>query len=111
MTADSHTPDGTFAVQVEKNGGEIKIAPAGELDLGTAPELEARLAAATADGCKALVLDLQRLTFIDSSGVRLVAAWAKRARGDGLDFHLVRGTAHVHRVFELTGLAKTLPFD
>ena len=110
MKPEADSTSAIFGIQVHQHDRDIRIAPVGELDLSTACRLEEKLAGVVGDGCQSLVLDLQGLTFIDSSGVRLVATWSKRARESGLDFALVRGTAPVHRVFELTGLAKSLPF-
>jgi anti-anti-sigma factor len=56
------------------------------------------------------VLDLRQLSFMDSSGLRLILAWDAHARRDGHDFGLVRGDDSVHRVFELTRVAERLTF-
>jgi anti-sigma B factor antagonist len=110
MNPDADSTAGIFRIQVHRNGQSSTIEPAGELDLATARQLEEQVETVIRQGCDVLVLDLKGLTFIDSSGVRLVANLAKRARDDGFELELVRGQPNVQRVFELTGLVKTLPF-
>ena len=56
------------------------------------------------------MLDLRRLQFVDSTGLRLMLAWSARAREDGLTFSLVRGSPTVQRLFELTGTTDHLSF-
>ena len=54
--------------------------------------------------------NLSALEFMDSTGLRLVLALDAEARRDGFTLSLVRGSAAVQRVFELTGTAGALPF-
>jgi anti-sigma B factor antagonist len=60
-------------------------------------------------GFKRVVLDLRGLTFMDSTGLHLVARWAAEASRDGFEFQLERGSTTVQRVFELAGMTD-LPF-
>lgn len=62
-------------------------------------------------GFRNLVLDLRQLTFIDSRAVHLLERWAGAATNDGFSFSVITGVESVHRVFELTGTADSLPFD
>jgi anti-sigma B factor antagonist len=93
---------GMLEVRSEVNASAL-IAFAGELDLGTVPQLEAELEAAESSSAGAVVLDLRDLTFMDSSGLRVILLAAERARGNGRRFALVRGPDAVNRVFEVTG--------
>ena len=71
----------------------------GELDLATAPELGRILLPAVA--CPGdMVLDLAGLTFMDSSGLRLLLQAAKASRGDG-PIVIAHSTGAVRRVLEL----------
>ena len=58
-----------------------------------------------------VVLDLDELTFIDASGIRLVLAAAEDARRDGWAFTVKHGSRQVRRVFVLLNLDKHLPYD
>jgi anti-anti-sigma factor len=84
------------------------IRPVGELDLDTAPLLEQELGAARAAGAASVVLDMRALTFMDSTGLRLVIRWDTAAREEGFEFAIVPGTDVIHRVFQLTGMDEHL---
>ncbi len=56
------------------------------------------------------MLDLSGLTFMDSTGARLVLQANARSRADSCRLTLLRGPRAVQRVFELTGLTELLPF-
>src|SRR3954452_3107189 len=51
-----------------------------------------------------LALDLRGLTFMDTTGVRLILQALQRAEEQGADFALIRGPFEVHHVLELVGL-------
>jgi anti-anti-sigma factor len=57
-----------------------------------------------------LVLDLSRLSFIDSSGIHVVVTAAKRCAELGVHIVIIPGPPHVHRVFEICQLTTMLPF-
>jgi anti-anti-sigma factor len=86
-------------------------AASGELDLATAPDLEAVVLPAARAG-RDIVLDLRELDFMDSSGVRVVVAVHAAAQESGGGLALVRtadGSA-VQRVLEVSGLDGILRF-
>ena len=85
------------------------VAPSGDLDLFTADELKAVLAARP-EPCDAVVLDLRGLTFFDTSGMRLVVETLHELAGTGTRFAIVRGNADVQRLFALARLDERLPF-
>jgi anti-anti-sigma factor len=98
-----------FVVGADAVGGAYVVKPVGELDLGTVDELRATLAARP-DTCHRLVLDLTRLTFFDTSGMRLVVETLQEARRTGISLVLVRGSEDVQRLFALAGMDDRLPF-
>jgi anti-anti-sigma factor len=98
-----------FAVSARPDGSAYVVTPEGELDLGTVDELRATLAARP-DECHRLVLDLSRLTFFDTSGMRLVVETLQDARRAGISLALVRGPEDVQRLFALAGMDDRLPF-
>jgi cysteine synthase B len=55
-----------------------------------------------------LALDLRGLTFMDTSGIRLILEAMQRADARGAEFAIVRGPQPVHDVLELVGLAEQL---
>lgn len=75
---------------------------AGSLDTATAPQLEKELAPLLGDArLKALVLDLQALTFLSSAGIRVIMATRKQLRARGGQVVLHRPQPQVAKVFEV----------
>ena len=99
-----------FAISSEQRDGERVIALTGELDLGTAERLAQELERAQADGESAIVLDLSGLTFIDSTGLRVIIEADEQLADGESAWAIVPGPDSVQRVFELTGTAERLPF-
>ncbi len=85
----------------------VLVNAGGELDLATAPLLEQMLRSAELRA-RRVVLDLRELTSIDPSSVHVIVDASVRARRAKRRLLLVRGPAHVDRVFTLTGAANIL---
>ena len=99
----------SFDLRVVRNGRAVHLAPCGELDIATTPELEEALADATRDGITEIVLDLRELTFMDSTGLRALAQANLRADERGIALSIIRGPRPIERVLEISGLAGLLP--
>lgn len=95
---------------IERRGEACVVRLNGELDLSEAARLSQALAAAEADSPTPLVLDLRRLTFIDSSGLRAILEADIRARRDARRLVLIPGPETVHRIFLIALLDKRLEF-
>ena len=99
-----------FRASVERPSEDIAVVKAaGELDLRTVPQLEAALAEASG-GAANLELDLARVGFIDSTGVRLILGTYDACRRDRCEFSITGASPEVMRAFELLGLLDHLPF-
>jgi anti-sigma B factor antagonist len=92
----------------EQREGQTRVALVGELDIASAPRFEEGLVEVEADTPGVLVLDLRRVDFIDSTGLRSVIAADERARSAGRRLVVVRGPAAVERVFNVTQLDRRL---
>ncbi len=97
-------------IDVRHSNGTPWLAVRGELDLSEASRLEQELAAVERNGPKTLVIDLRGLSFIDSSGLRVILEADVRARHDGRRLVLVPGPEQVHRIFLIALLDKRLEF-
>jgi anti-anti-sigma factor len=106
MTPPTH--DG-FRCDVQPDRDRVIVRPVGELDLATVPLLEGPLRELRGAGFERLVVDLRRVTFLDSSGLRLLLEWATGAANDGYELGIVAGSPPVLRLLELTGAAERLP--
>ena len=102
-------PKGLFDIDVQHRDGVVIVRPIGELDLATAPELRAILQDLRQQKAS-VVIDLTDLTFLDSTGLRLIWDADASARADGMDLTLTVGQPDVMRVFEVTGLSRRLTF-
>jgi len=85
------------------------MAATGELDLTTAPTLQARVASELEAGHE-VELDLSRVPFVDSSGLGALVALARRADELGVAFALLTPLPpQMRRVLDVTGLGERLP--
>jgi anti-sigma B factor antagonist len=95
-------------VNTEEREELVRIALRGELDLSTVEKVESELDQAEARQPPVIVLDMSGLTFLDSTGLRLVVTADERAREDGRRLVIVRGPDSVNRVFTITRLGERL---
>jgi anti-anti-sigma factor len=82
----------------------------GELDLANAEAVEHELLGVEAGDAGSIVLDLSGLTFMDSSGIRLLVHAAARSSAGSGRLTLIRGGEAVERVLQITALDDILPF-
>jgi len=99
-----------FRCDVFRERDHVRVAPSGELDIATAPELERTLRALVASGPGLLVLDLRNLSFMDSTGLRLLLERDAAAREDSHRFALIEGPPEVQRLFSLTDTSGRFDF-
>ena len=84
--------------------GIVRLALTGEFDLSSAALVEDVLKELERGKPDLLVLDLRELTFMDSTGLRVMVSADARARDDSRRLAIVQGPEPVHRVFRITGL-------
>jgi anti-sigma B factor antagonist len=97
-------------IDTDERPGVSVVALTGELDIAEISVVEKALAAAEENRQSILVLDLRGLTFIDSSGLRMVLEADMRARREARRLFVVPGPDAVHRVFLIALLDKRLEF-
>jgi anti-anti-sigma factor len=85
------------------------VAPSGELDIATVSVLEPVMLAAEATDADTIVLDLSGLTFIDSTGLRLVLDANDRCGGEVDRLRVIAGSPAVERLLDVVGLRDRLP--
>jgi anti-sigma B factor antagonist len=100
-------PDDGFPVEMV--GGVPVVAAPEEIDITNAEALRSALLTAAADGHGALVVDMTRTLFCDSSGLHVLIAAHKRAGAEGREVLLVIPSVAVLRVFALTGMDMVIP--
>jgi anti-anti-sigma factor len=91
--------------------GAVKVSLGGELDLASAARMEEHFVAIDEQAPARVVVDLGGLSFIDSSGLRMLLLADARAREHGYELVLLAGPEPVQRVFEMTGALDVLRFE
>ena len=99
-----------FEVDTERSSAELTIRLSGDLDLASFDSVDELLTSAQSDGNRRVRIDLRGLDFIDSSGIRLLLVACDRARRNGHELCIIRGSERIQRVFALTDLDRRLPF-
>ena len=100
MPAATPDPSQEFSIAVTPDRAEVAVVPIGELDVSTidAVELEVREA-----GFTLIVVDLRRVTFMDSTGLQLLISLRNVASRMGHRLTLKPGPRQVRRLFDITG--------
>lgn len=88
----------------DSRGSVIVLAVEGEVDIATAPKLREKLVELAASGAKRVVVDLEKVEFLDSTGLGVLIGGMKRLRSVDGDLPLVCTQPRILRVFEITGL-------
>jgi anti-sigma B factor antagonist len=104
------TPHEPLAVEAHKHRRTALVALRGELDLLTVSKVAEVLDGLElrADGVRHVVLDLRGLTFMDVPGLRELIRQNEYARTNHHNLAVVRGTAEINRLLELTGVEDLL---
>jgi anti-sigma B factor antagonist len=89
----------------ERNGYSV-LAVHGEVDVYTAPRFRERLIELVSAGKHRVVVDLEGVDFLDSTGLGVLVGGLKRLRSNDGDLSLVCTQSRILKVFEVTGLTK-----
>jgi anti-anti-sigma factor len=95
---------------VTEQGTTTTIAVDGEWDLTELQASRAAIGAVFEGRPECIVLDLSRLSFIDSTGLHVVVELHKRCAHQSVRLAIVRGPRAVQRIFEICKLTELLPF-
>jgi anti-anti-sigma factor len=98
----------SLGVQDNTHGDCHTLSLAGELDIATAPKLQGAIDRLCQEGAREIVLDLHELSFIDSSGLRLIFTSEQLCDRHGCDFSLSRVQPQAQRLFEVAGVVGRL---
>jgi anti-sigma B factor antagonist len=98
-----------LVVREGEQDGWAVLSLGGELDLTTAPRLREHVVRTVVEGQPRVVLDLQGVEFVDSTGLGVLVGLLKRTRSQGGDLRLVSTRSAMHKLLELTALDRALP--
>jgi anti-anti-sigma factor len=106
-----HPSTTEFSVTVGHHRDTVTVAPAGDLDLATAPLVADHLEALVAAGGEVVhvVLDLGAVTFFESTGVALLLGSWRRAVREGWALTIVNTPPGALAVLDLCDLLDVLP--
>jgi anti-sigma B factor antagonist len=107
MTATSEEEESVdLTLESRQEAGRTIIEVAGEIDVYTAPKLRDRIADLVASGHHDLVIDLEGVEFLDSTGLGVLVGGLKRVRTQDGSLQLICTQERLLKIFRITGLAK-----
>ncbi len=95
-----------LGLDVTERGKYAVLSVHGEVDVYTAPRFRERLIELVSEGKHQIVVDLEGVDFLDSTGLGVLVGGLKRLRSHGGDLYLVCTQSRILKVFEITGLTK-----
>lgn len=106
-------PDGLPQLQVRRgaDAAGIVLELVGELDLQTAPQVELHIREIAILRPRRLLIDLGAVSFMDSSGLRVLIEARQMLPDSGVQLTLRRGARQVERLFEVTGVNSGFTFE
>jgi len=102
-----------MALEVETRpatNGVTVLAPSGRLDVGGVPALRDAVGELTHNGPAKVVIDMEGVTFVDSTGLGSVIAALKQIRAAQGELRLAAPNPQVRVVLELTTLDRVFPY-
>ena len=95
-----------LGLDVEERDGFAVLSVRGEVDVYTAPRFRERLIELVSEGKHKIIVDLEGVDFLDSTGLGVLVGGLKRLRSHDGDLLLVCTQSRILKVFEITGLTE-----
>jgi len=96
-------------VTLENVGGFSLIGLSGEVDVYSAPKLRETIKDLVDDGRYDIVVDLEKVAFLDSTGLGVLVGGLKRVKHHNGELGIICGQEKILRIFRITGLTKVFP--
>ena len=97
-----------LSIEDELEGPAVVVRLSGQLDTLTAKPFESHLASRIAQGQKRIIVDLAKVNYVSSYGLRVFLLTAKQLRADRRAFILCSLTPDVKKIFRISGFDKIL---
>jgi anti-sigma B factor antagonist len=94
---------------VDSGSGAGVLVLAGEIDVATVPALRSALADLRSDGASRIVVDLSDVTYCDSTGIGVLATYAKQLLEKGGRLQVAGLRPAVAEIFGIAGLTAVVP--
>jgi anti-sigma B factor antagonist len=98
-----------LSLTTRDEGDRTVVAVGGEIDVYTAPKLREQLVDLVNAGRYHLVVDMEGVEFLDSTGLGVLVGGLKRVRAHDGSLRLVCTQERILKVFRITGLTKVFP--
>ena len=95
-----------LGLDVKERNGWAVLSVQGEVDVYTAPQFREQLIELVDQGQRSILVDLEGVEFLDSTGLGVLVGGLKRLRSHDGDLLLVCTQSRILKVFEITGLTK-----
>ncbi|NYI05621.1 anti-sigma factor antagonist [Allostreptomyces psammosilenae] len=90
-------------------GDRTVVEVGGEIDVYTAPKLREQLVELVNDGNYHLIVNMEAVDFLDSTGLGVLVGGLKRVRAHEGSLRLVCNQERILKIFRITGLTKVFP--
>ena len=98
-----------LSLETRQENDRTVIEVGGEIDVYTAPKLRERIIELVDEGQYHLVVDLEKVEFLDSTGLGVLVGGLKRVRTHDGSLSLVCTQERLLKIFRITGLTKVFP--
>ena len=95
-----------LSLSTRTQGDHTVLEVGGEIDVYTAPQLRERLIELVEGGGRHIVVDMEQVEFLDSTGLGVLVGGLKRARAQDGSLGLVCAQERILKIFRITGLEK-----
>lgn len=95
-----------LSLETREVDGTTVVAVGGEIDVYTAPRLRDRITELVASGVTRVVIDMESVEFLDSTGLGVLVGGLKKVRAHDGSLHLVCTQDRLLKIFRITGLSK-----
>jgi anti-sigma B factor antagonist len=104
----THLQLGHLAMDLRRDANVLRLRLRGEFDLTSERGFHDSLEEVSWPRIERVEVDLRRLSFIDSAGLRAMLELLSRSRRDGFELDIVAAPGRVRAVLETTGLDRVL---
>ena len=98
-----------LSLSTRTEGDRTVVVVGGEIDVYTAPKLRDKITELVGNGDYHLVIDMEKVDFLDSTGLGVLVGGLKRVRAHEGSLRLVCTQERILKIFRITGLTKVFP--
>src|ERR671919_3070079 len=98
-----------LGLDVYRLGSHSVVEVKGEIDVYTAPKLREKLIELVSEGTYDVIVDLEKVDFLDSTGLGVLVGALKRVKAHDGSLSLVCTQDKILKILKITGLTKVFP--